>query len=464
MHPRRRSARRYIVRGLAILAVIALGACPQSITDAGYVLTVTPATANLFVQDSAHFTASLVDKSGAPVSAPVTWSVDNAAVASIDANGMVRAVAQGTTTVRASAKGVAGSASIAVVVDSGQTLSVSPPSATLSVNSTQQLKATLRDRHGDTVSAATEWTSSNTAIATVDATGLVKGLAAGTAAIQAKANGLVASASITVAAQPTTAVLVGAGDIASCSSNDDEATAKLLDAITGTVFTAGDNAYENGSATDYANCYGPTWGRHKSRTRPAIGNHEYNTPSATGYFGYFGSAGGEAGKAYYSYELGPWHVIVLNSNLDMSSSSPQITWLKADLAAHQATKCTLAIWHHPRFSSGHHGSSAAVQPLWQALYDAHADLIVSGHDHIYERFKPQTPVGQVDLSRGIREFVVGTGGAGLYAFEHPAANSEVKNNVTHGVLKLTLFADHYDWKFVPVAGSSFTDSGSANCH
>jgi hypothetical protein len=258
-------------------------------------------------------------------------------------------------------------------------------------------------------------------------------------------------------------VLVGAGDIASCSTTADEATASLIDAINGTVFTAGDNAYDNGSPSDYANCYGPSWGRFKSRTRPAIGNHDYNTPSAAGYFGYYGAAGASNGNAYYSYDAGAWHVVVLDSNIGMTAGSTQETWLRADLAAHPA-RCTLAIWHHPRFSSGHHGSSTAVQPLWQALYDAGADLIVSGHDHIYERFAPQTPAGQVDNTRGIREFVVGTGGAGLYQFEHPAPNSEVKNNTTHGVLKLTLTATGYSWQFIPVAGSTFTDSGSASCH
>ena len=448
-----------------VTAIALLGACPRMITDSGYVLSVAPAAANLFVQDSAHFSATLVDKSGAPVSAPVTWSIDNPSVASIDANGMARAIGPGTTTVRASAKGVEAHAALAVVVDSGQTLTVSPPSANLFVNGSQQLTATLKDRHGNPISAGMEWESSNSAVATVDTTGLVHAQATGTATIQAKARGLVAAASITVAPQPASVVLVGAGDIASCSgvTNSGEATAKLLDGISGTVFTAGDNAYNNGSAPEYASCYGPSWGRHKSRTHPAIGNHEYNTTAASGYFGYFGSAAGAGGKAYYSYDLGAWHVIVLDSNLDMSASSPQLTWLRADLAAHPV-RCTLAVWHHPRFSSGHHGSSTAVQPLWQALYDANADLIISGHDHTYERFKPQTPAGQVDMSRGIREFVVGTGGAGLYAFEHPAPNSEVKNNQTHGVIKLTLYADHYDWKFVPVAGQTFTDAGTGNCH
>jgi len=325
-----------------VTAIALLGACPRMITDSGYVLSVAPAAANLFVQDSAHFSATLVDKSGAPVSAPVTWSIDNPSVASIDANGMARAIGPGTTTVRASAKGVEAHAALAVVVDSGQTLTVSPPSANLFVNGSQQLTATLKDRHGNPISAGMEWESSNSAVATVDATGLVHAQATGTATIQAKARGLVAAASITVAPQPASVVLVGAGDIASCSgvTNSGEATAKLLDGISGTVFTAGDNAYNNGSAPEYASCYGPSWGRHKSRTHPAIGNHEYNTTAASGYFGYFGSAAGAGGKAYYSYDLGAWHVIVLDSNLDMSASSPQLTWLRADLAAHPV-RCTL---------------------------------------------------------------------------------------------------------------------------
>ena len=260
------------------------------------------------------------------------------------------------------------------------------------------------------------------------------------------------------------AVLVGAGDIASCSYDADEATAKLLDSIPGTVFTAGDNAYENGTARQYARCYAPTWGRHKARTRPSPGNHDYRIAGAAPYYAYFGAAAGPRGRGYYSYDLGGWHIISLNSNVSMSDTSSQHRWLRHDLVLHRGARCTLAYWHHPRFSSGEHGSSAASQPLWQALYDANADVVINGHDHTYERFAPQTPTGTLDSARGIREFVVGTGGGEFYHFLLIRAHSEVRNNTTHGVIKLTLRADGYDWEFVPVAGGSFRDSGSGKCH
>lgn len=258
------------------------------------------------------------------------------------------------------------------------------------------------------------------------------------------------------------AVLVGAGDIASCRHDDDEATAKLLDSIPGTVFTAGDNVY-SGSPTRFADCYAPTWGRHKARTRPSPGNHDYRTLRGAQYYAYFGAAAGDSGRGYYSYELGGWHIISLNSNALMIAGSPQEQWLRADLAAHPA-KCTLAYWHHPRFSSGEHGSSRAPEPLWNALYEANADVVINGHDHTYERFAPQTPRGVRDTARGIREFVVGLGGAGFYEFSIVRANSEVRHNRTHGVIKLTLHPDGYDWEFVPVAGRRFRDSGSGKCH
>jgi uncharacterized protein YjdB len=427
------------------------------------VLTVAPAAANLFVDDSLRLSATLIDRNGAVVSASMSWSVDNAAVARIDSTGVVRGVAPGSATIRVSARGQTASATLVVVADSGQTLSVVPNGASLYLNGSEQFTATLKDRNGKTLPTSAQWESSNPAVATVSTGGLVKGVGTGSATIQAKVRNLLAAAPVTVVQPPASVVLVGAGDISSCANNNDEATAKLLDAIDGTVFTAGDNVYENGTTAEFNACYNPTWGRHKSRTHPTPGNHEYNTLSATGYFDYFGSAAGDRSKGYYSYDLGAWHIIVLNSNLALNAGSPQETWLRADLAAHPV-KCTLAMWHHPRFSSGHHGSSPTLQPLWQALYDAGADLVIVGHDHVYERFAPQTPAGQLDMARGIREFVVGTGGAGLYIFEHPAANSEVKNNVTYGVLKLTLYGDRYDWKFVPVAGSGFTDSGTGVCH
>jgi hypothetical protein len=263
--------------------------------------------------------------------------------------------------------------------------------------------------------------------------------------------------------------LLAAGDIASCSSSsiDDEATAKLLDNLTGTVATLGDNAYESGTASEFSNCYKPTWGRHKSRTKPAAGNHEYQTSGAAGYFGYFGAAAGDPKKGYYSYKLGSWHIVVLNSNCSKvggcGASSPQETWLRQDLKAHP-TKCTLAYWHHPRFSFGQYDDNTATQALWQALYDHGAEIVLAGHDHNYQRYAPQTPSGAKNTTRGIRQFVVGTGGKSHYGLGSPPPNVEKFNGDTIGILRLTLRATGYDWKFVPVAGKTFTDTGSASCH
>jgi hypothetical protein len=270
----------------------------------------------------------------------------------------------------------------------------------------------------------------------------------------------------TVVASPP--VLVGAGDISRCSNDQDEETAKLLDNITGTVITLGDNAYPDGTDSQFSDCYDPTWGRHKARTRPAPGNHDYHVPDAAGYFNYFGPAAGEIGKGYYSYDLGGWHIIALNSECNQvggcESNSPQGQWLQADLAANPST-CTLAYWHKPRFSSGSsHGSDTTFQDFWQLLYDAGADVVLGGHDHSYERFAPQDPNGVADPERGLHEFVVGTGGTGLNPFGPSEPNSEVREDMTHGVLKLTLHPSSYDWEFVPIAGQNFTDSGSGLCH
>jgi Calcineurin-like phosphoesterase len=273
----------------------------------------------------------------------------------------------------------------------------------------------------------------------------------------------------TALAQTADPVFVGAGDIADCNSGGDEATANLLDGIAGTVYTLGDNAYENGSISDYNNCYQPTWGRHKARTRPAAGNHEYQTSGAAGHYTYFGAAASPLDpnctsncKGYYSYNLGTWHIIALNSEIAVSAGSAQEQWLRSDLAAN-SNACTLAYWHKPRFSSGQHGNNTAMQPLWQALYDYGADVILNGHDHTYERFGLQNPTGGAAPGRGLREFVVGTGGRGFYAWGTIRANSEVRNNTSFGVLKLTLHAASYDWQFVPVAGQTFSDTGTANC-
>jgi acid phosphatase type 7 len=267
-------------------------------------------------------------------------------------------------------------------------------------------------------------------------------------------------------AQAASVVMVGAGDIAHCSTTTDEATAKLLDGISGTVFTLGDNAYNSGTSAEFANCYNPTWGRHKARTKPSVGNHEYLTSGASGYFNYFGAAAGDPKKGYYSYDRGDWHVIVLNSNCSQvpcAAGSAQDTWLRADLANHP-NKCTLAYFHAPLYSSGQHGNGTYVRPFWKALYQANADVVLSGHDHDYERFAPQNPYGAFDSARGIREFVVGTGGTYLRPFGTIKANSVSRNATTHGVLKLTLNSSGYAWKFVPVAGKTFTDSGTASCH
>jgi hypothetical protein len=260
---------------------------------------------------------------------------------------------------------------------------------------------------------------------------------------------------------------VGAGDIADCISQGAEATAKLLDGISGTVFTTGDNAYESGTAAAFNTCYDPTWGRHKARTKPTVGNAEYETPGDSGYFGYFGSAAGDPSRGYYSYNRGDWHLVALNSMCEKVggcyATSPMVTWLRNDLAANPK-KCTLAYFHHPLFSSGANGDRAKMRPTWDALYAANADVVVSGHDHSYERFAPQRPDGTLDTGRGIREFVVGTGGASLNTFGTIKPNSQVRNRHTHGVLKLTLRPSSYDWRFVPVAGQSFTDSGTTSCH
>jgi hypothetical protein len=264
--------------------------------------------------------------------------------------------------------------------------------------------------------------------------------------------------------------VVAAGDIASCRTEGDEATAQLVEGIEGTVLALGDEAYPRGSIANFEECYEPSWGRFKERTRPVPGNHEYFTEGASGYFEYFGEAAGDPEEGYYSYELGSWHVVALNSNCEVvrcGPGSPQTRWLEEDLAANDEARCTLAYMHHPRFSSGEkHGSTAGgVEKLWEALYEADTDVVFSGHEHNYERFSPQDPQGRVDTERGIRQFVVGTGGGGGEGpISDPVANSEVRVDGVDGVLKLTMQPESYEWEFVPVEGESFTDSGSARCH
>ena len=343
-----------------------------------------------------------------------------------------------------------------------KSVAVTPSSGTIQAGGTIQLTATSKPSS----TATFAWSSSNQSVATVTQSGLVTGVAAGTATISATAGGKTGNSIITVTAAPppNSEIVYAAGDISDCNNNNDEATAKLLDGTTGTVAVLGDNAYENGSASDYANCYNPTWGRHFARTKPSVGNHEYQTANASGYFGYFGAAAGDPDKGYYSYDVGDWHVVVLNSNIARDINSAQIAWLRSDLTANTKT-CTLAYWHHPRFSSGSgHGNDATQQTFWDVLYEFNADVVLNGHDHDYERFAPQDPSAVADNTRGIREFVVGTGGRALYTLGTLRANSQVFNSTTYGVLKLTLSAGAYSWQFIPIAGQSFTDSGSSQCH
>jgi acid phosphatase type 7 len=240
------------------------------------------------------------------------------------------------------------------------------------------------------------------------------------------------------------------------------------DLLTGSdvVIPLGDNQYWNGSLSRYRSTYDRTWGRYKAITRPTVGDHEYQTSGASGYYNYFGAAAGSPSRGYYSYDVGTWHVIALNSNCPRvggcGAGSPQEEWLRSDLRAH-ANTCTLAYWHRPRFSSGEQGISPAMGAFWQALYQFRADVVLSGHDHVYERFAPQTPVGAADPIRGVRQFVVGTGGKSLGVFGQILPNSEARTADSYGVLKLTLHESGYDWAFVPDNDGTFTDDGSASC-
>jgi hypothetical protein len=285
-------------------------------------------------------------------------------------------------------------------------------------------------------------------------------------------------------------VVVAAGDIA-CDPDDSSFnggngtsqecrqryTANLINSIgPAAVLPLGDNQYYCGGLAAFQQSYALSWGGFKAITHPSAGNHEYLTAGGTdcnagnaganGYFTYFGSAAGQRGQGYYSYDVGAWHLIVLNSNCSDAGgcnvNSPQGKWLANDLATHQ-NFCTLAYWHIPLYSSGGRANNNS-HAFWQQLYDANADLVLNGHDHDYERFAPQTPSGQRDDTRGIREFVVGTGGANHTSFVTTTANSEVRNDTTFGVLKVTLHASSYGWQFVPEAGESFIDSGTTSCH
>ena len=262
-------------------------------------------------------------------------------------------------------------------------------------------------------------------------------------------------------------VVLAAGDIGACDSEGDEATAAMLDGLEGTILALGDLAYESGTTEQFAACYEPSWGRHRSRTWPVPGNHEYETAGAAPYFAYFGTAAGTPGQGWYSFDLGAWHLIALNSNCDeiggCDLDSPQAEWLRADLAANDAG-CTLAYWHHPRWSSGsEHGVDPRTDALWRLLAAAGADVVLAAHDHVYERFVPMDAEGAA-AADGMVEFVVGTGGRSRYGFNKILPTSATHDSATFGMLQLTLHPDAYDWEFLSATGTRFADSGSADCH
>ena len=297
----------------------------------------------------------------------------------------------------------------------------------------------------------------------------------------------IAPATAEMSPLPTTAdavpIIVAAGDIA-CAPNDPgfnngqgtetrcqmQATADLVaQAQPLAVLPLGDNQYERGELENYQASYEPTWGKFNAISRPVPGNHEYydKGKNAAGYYDYFGKLAGDPQKGYYSYDLGDWHLVALNSNCEFiggcQAGSPQQQWLKQDLVDHPKT-CTLAYWHHPRYSSGVHGNNNSITDIWQTLYDAGADVVLSGHDHVYERFALQTSTSQADPDKGIRQFVIGTGGKSLYPFKKIRANSEVRAAGVYGVLKLGLKPNSYTWQYLAANSQDFQDQGETQCH
>lgn len=439
---------------------------PSGPTDVEEIV-VTPEHTNVPAGQSLQFEAAARTAQGDTQPVTVAWSATGG---TIDASGRyIAGGVAGTYQVIATQLGgtLADTADVTVTVSGPSVLAqvvLVPAGVTLAIAGTQQFAVYGRMSNGDSVAAVVSYDATG---GSITAAGLyTAGSAAGVFRVIAlEAGGTLAdTASVTVVSAAGGIVFAGAGDISDCGNDNDEATAALLDGVPGTVYTLGDNVYSSGTASQFSQCYDPTWGRHKTRTRPAPGNHDYSTSGAAGYYGYFGDLAGPSGRGYYSYDLGDWHIVSLNSETSMSAGSAQEIWLRGDLAASSKT-CTLAYWHKPRFSSGsHHGSLSSAQPLWQALYDFHAEIVLGGHEHNYERFAPQTPSGDADPVNGIREFVAGTGGESHYGQGTPLANSEVFNGTTFGVLKFTLGPGTYAWEFVPVAGQSFTDTGSGTCH
>jgi hypothetical protein len=404
------------------------------------------------------------------------------------ATGSLSSTVAGSKTVTATANGVTITQKPVVVVTAGalspsvSTVSAAPASI-VAGSGTSTITVTVKDAFGNPVSGSTVTLAATGSGNTLTqpsgpsggngvATGAISSTATGTKTVSATAGGLLLAqtTAVTVTSAGSTVTFVGAGDIADCGNNNDAATAALINAMPSTteVFVLGDNVYPDGTLSQYNNCYHPTWGAFKSRTHPSAGNHEYNTTDAKGYFDYFGAAAGTRGQGYYSFDLGSWHIIVLNSNIATGNGSAQDTWLQADLTAHQNV-CTLAYWHHPLYSSiGGSGSGGAVtssaRRFWDVLYTFGADVVLNGHRHVYERLALIKPDGTADPVNGIRTFIAGMGGESGGDLTNLFPLSEEREGHTYGVLKLTLSTTSYTWQFVPVAGSSYTDTGSGTCH
>jgi hypothetical protein len=260
---------------------------------------------------------------------------------------------------------------------------------------------------------------------------------------------------------PATTVLLAAGDVGVCGSTGPVETGQLLDTLDGTIIAIGDLAYRHGTAQEFATCFDPVWGHHKGRMKPAPGNHEYESPGAQPYFDYFGSLAGPPGLGYYSFRSGDWLILSLNSNLPIGGATAQAQFIRTELTAN-TSRCTLAYFHHPLYSSGPNGDNARLAGLWQMLYEMGVDVVVSAHEHMYERYAPMSPDGQPNFTRGIRQFIVGTGGAGLYTVQQVHPQSQVQI-VSLGILKLTLAELGYNWEFLQPGGLK-ADVGSDVCH
>jgi len=275
----------------------------------------------------------------------------------------------------------------------------------------------------------------------------------------------------TRAPAPTPVVLIGAGDISVCGNSGANRTAELIERLVdrypdAAVFTAGDNAQTMGTLDEYTQCFRPSWGRFQERIHPSPGNHDWFTDNGIPYFTYFGDQAGQPGLGYYSYDLGDWHIVSLNSNCDTvgcDAESGQAGWLRTDLQEN-GQRCTLLYWHHPLWSSGKVEISTAGSAFWRIASEFGVEMVVNGHDHHYERFAPLDREGQVDRNAGTRLFIVGTGGAWLFDVNQPSPATEALDNSTHGVILFLLYPGRYDWMFIPVDAGGFTDTGSGICH